>query len=138
MLLSWPLRCAPMSSQPPTALSCSKLRRDGRALRMVIGATHLNAAGLVHGGALFTLASFAFFAAVNAAGRLAVGISMNLSCFKAVKGGTLVAEATELARSRRLANCEVRVTDAGGELVAHFQGTAYLKDAPFPPQGNGV
>jgi hypothetical protein len=30
-------------------------------------------------------------------------------------------------------DCTVRGTNDAGELVALFQGTAYIKDAPFPP-----
>jgi acyl-coenzyme A thioesterase PaaI-like protein len=32
-----------------------------------------------------------------------------------------------------LSVCTVRVTNDAGELVALFQGTAYIKDEPFPP-----
>jgi hypothetical protein len=28
----------------------------------------------------------------------------------------------------------VQVTDDAGELIALFQGTAYIKDEPFPPE----
>ena len=95
---------------------------------------HLNSVGLVHGGVLFTLAAVALFAACNASGNLAVGINLNLSCLKPARRGKLVAEAREVARSRRLATCTVHVSDEQGQLVATLQGTAYVKDAAFPPQ----
>ena len=41
------------------------------------------------------------------------------------------------SRSRRLSVCTVRVTNDAGELVALFQGTAYIKDEPFPPSATG-
>jgi len=95
---------------------------------------HLNSVELVHGGTLFTLAAVALFAACNAAGNQAVGINLNLSCLHPARSGTLFAEAREVARSRRLATCTVRVTNQQGQLVAMLQGTAYVKDTKFPPR----
>jgi acyl-CoA thioesterase len=105
--------------------------------RMAVVDQHLNSVGVVHGGALFTLADFAFAAACNAAGSLAVGINMTIACVKAITTGVLEAEAVEVSRSRRLSTCAVRITDQAGELVAQFQGTAYIRNAPFPPQPEG-
>lgn len=93
---------------------------------------HRNCVDLVHGGAIFTLAATAFFAAVNSWGNTALGTNMTISCLKSARGGTLLAEATEVSRSRRLSTCSVRVTDANGELVALFQGTAFIKEEKFP------
>jgi acyl-CoA thioesterase len=108
--------------------------RPGYArMRVVPGARHRNSVDMVHGGVLFTLAATAFFAAVNSHGRIAVGTNMTLACLRPAGDGPLEAEATEVSRSRRLSTCSVRVTDAAGELVALFQGTAYIKDAAFPP-----
>jgi acyl-CoA thioesterase len=95
---------------------------------------HLNSVGIVQGGAIFTLADLAFAMACNSAGQVAVAINTNLSFLKATRSGTLVAEATEVSRSRRISTCTVRVTDDVGALIALFQGTAYIKDEPFPPE----
>jgi acyl-CoA thioesterase len=95
---------------------------------------HLNNVGTVQGGAIFTLADFAFGAASKTGGRVAVAVSTTLSFLKATRSGTLTAEATEVSRSRRISTCAVRVTNEAGELVALFQGTAYIKDEPFPPE----
>ena len=88
---------------------------------------HLNCMGIVQGGAIFTLAAFAFEAVLNSISRIAVGINTNISFMKATQSGTLYAEATEISRSRRLSVCTARVTNDAGELVALFQGTAYIK-----------
>jgi acyl-CoA thioesterase len=93
---------------------------------------HLNSLGTVHGGAIFTLADFAFGAAVKSGGKVAPAISTNLSFLQATRTGTLYAEAAEVSRSRKLSVCTVRVTNDAGELVGLFQGTAYIKDEPFP------
>ena len=94
---------------------------------------HLNSVGIVQGGAIFTLADLAFAMACNSRGKVAVAISTNLSFLKATSLRHAFAEATEVARSRKISTCTVRVTDGEGELVALFQGTAYIKDEPFPP-----
>jgi acyl-CoA thioesterase len=95
---------------------------------------HLNSLGIVQGGAIFTLADLAFAVACNSGGRVAVAANTNMSFLKATRSGTLTAEATEVARSRKISTCTVRVTDDSGQLIALFQGTAYIKDEPFPPQ----
>ncbi len=94
---------------------------------------HLNSVGILQGGAIFTLADLAFAMACNSGGRVAVAINTSLSFLKATCSGTLVAEATEVSRSRRISSCTVRVTNEDDELVALFQGTAYIKSEPFPP-----
>ena len=95
---------------------------------------HLNSVGIVQGSAIFTLADLAFAIACNTAGKVALAVNTNLSFLKAMRAGTLHAEAIEVARSRRISTCTVRVTDNLGELIALFQGTAYIKDEPFPPE----
>jgi acyl-CoA thioesterase len=92
---------------------------------------HLNSVGIVQGGAIFTLAAFAFEAVSNYGGRIAVGINTSLSFLKATSAGTLFAEATEISRGRHISVCTARVTNNAGELVALFQATAYTKDGPL-------
>ena len=99
---------------------------------MAVEERHRNSLGTVQGGAIFMLADFAFGAASNSGGQVAVGINTTMSFMKATRGGTLVAEATEISRSRRISTCTVQVTNENGELVALFQGTAYIKDEAFP------
>jgi len=88
---------------------------------------HLNGARTVHGGAIFTLADFAFAVASNSHGTLAMGITTSVSFVKAAKEGTLYAEAQELSRNAKLATYLVQVTDDAGALIASFQGTVYRK-----------
>ncbi len=95
--------------------------------RMEITPRHLNGVDIVQGGAVFTLADFAFAAASNSHGLVAVAIDVSISFVKAVSGGALVAEAREEAVKGRISSCLVRVTDGDGELVALFKGTAYRK-----------
>ena len=111
-----------------------ELRPGFAKTTLIIEDRHLNNVGTVQGGAIFTLADFAFGAASKTGGKVAVAISANLSFLRATRSGTLYADATEISRSRKLSVCTVRVTNDAEELVALFQGTAYIKDEPFPPE----
>ncbi|MFB3881212.1 MAG: hotdog fold thioesterase [Armatimonadota bacterium] len=100
----------------------------GRAkVRMAIEDEHRNSVGMVHGGVIYTLADYAFAVACNSHGVLAVAINCSISYFRPPQGAVLTAEATEVSVSRHLGSYTVRVTDAGGDLVALFQGMAYRK-----------
>jgi acyl-CoA thioesterase len=92
---------------------------------------HLNAVGILQGGAVFTLADLAFAIASNSHGVVAVACQADITYFKAVQSGTLAARAEEISRTRRLSTCVVRVTDESGELVALFKGVAYIKGTPL-------
>jgi len=100
--------------------------------RMTLRPLHLNGLAIAHGGAIFTLADFAFALASNSHGTIAVAINASITIMKAAKGGTLVAEAREISRNPKLGNYTVEVRDDGGELVALFQGLAYRKADPLP------
>lgn len=86
---------------------------------------HLNGVGIVQGGVLYSIADYAFAAAANYAEPV-VGIETTVSFLKSVRTGTITAEAVEVARSRRFANCRVEVTDEKGRLLAVFSGRGYL------------
>lgn len=94
---------------------------------MVVQPLHLNGLGGLHGGAIFTLADFAFAAACNSHGPAAVALNVNITFIKAVTTGLLRAEARETSLSHRLGTYSIQVTNEQGELVAAFQGLAYRK-----------
>jgi acyl-CoA thioesterase len=118
----------------PTAngMQLVELRPGFARTALKIEQRHMNNVGTVHGGAIFTLAAFAFGAAAKTSGKTAFGVSTSLSFSKAARTGTLYAEAREVARSRRISTCTVRVTDDNDQLIAVFQGTAYITEEPFP------
>jgi acyl-CoA thioesterase len=101
---------------------------------MKIEPYHMNGAGTVHGGAIFTLADFAFAVAANSHGTLAMGINTSASFLKAATTGTLHAEASEQARNPRLASYTVLITDDAADLVAIFQGMVYRKNVSIVPE----
>ncbi len=108
---------------------------EGRAkVKMPIKDLHRNGVDLVHGGAIFTLADFAFAVASNSHGTVAVAINASIWFVKAAKDGTLYAEAKEVSRNPKLAVYSIEVTDDAGELVAKFEGMVYRKKDVIAPQ----
>ncbi|KPA15406.1 thioesterase, partial [Candidatus Magnetomorum sp. HK-1] len=94
-------------------------------VKMDIKPFHLNGVGIVHGGAIFTLADFAFAIAANSHEQVAVAINASISFVKAVKDGTVYAEAKELSINHKLGVYKVDVFNSEKELLASFQGMAY-------------
>lgn len=94
---------------------------------MEIKEHHLNGVGTVQGGAIFTLADLAFAAASNSHGTIAMAINVSISYLKAVKKGTLIAEAKEVSLHPKLASYRVDIKDEGGDIIAIFQGMVYRK-----------
>jgi len=104
---------------------------------MKIEPHHLNGAKTVHGGAIFTLADFAFAVASNSHGPLAMGINTSMSFVKAATQGTLYAEAREEAKNLKLASYSVQISDDAGDTVALFQGMVYRKKESIIPGFQG-
>ncbi|GAB4311719.1 MAG: PaaI family thioesterase [Candidatus Sumerlaeia bacterium] len=105
---------------------------EGRATaRMTIRPFHLNSVGVVQGGAIFTLADYAFAAASNSHGQLALSISATITFMLAKSEGVLTAQAVEISRNPKLGVYDVKVTDEAGSLVAAFHGLVYRKKEPY-------
>jgi acyl-CoA thioesterase len=92
---------------------------------------HMNAANVVQGGAIFTLADLAFAVASNSHGQLALAINVNISFLKAACSGILYAVATEVTEPGRLGAYDVLVTDDKDEIIARFNGMVYRKNRPL-------
>ncbi|MCK4690736.1 MAG: PaaI family thioesterase [Desulfuromonadales bacterium] len=100
-------------------------------VKMTIQPFHLNGARTVHGGALFTLADYAFAVAANSRGQLALAINISMSFVKAAYDGVLYGEAEELSLNRHLGTYQVKIIDDKQQLIALFNGTAYRKNEPL-------
>jgi acyl-CoA thioesterase len=108
-------------------MTITELHEGYARAEMDLQPCHLNGAQTVHGGALFTLADFAFAAASNSRGQLCLSINSSISIFKGAKEGRLIAEAREVSHAAKLASFEVRITNEAGDLLATFQGMVYRK-----------
>jgi acyl-CoA thioesterase len=104
---------------------------DAVECAMAVGDSHLNAGGVVQGGAIFTLADFAFAVACNlemACGAdvgITVGQSCSISFLKSPRGKLLKARAEPLSKGRTVKVFQVRVTDEAGTLVAVMTGNGF-------------
>lgn len=96
--------------------------------KMEIKDIHLNAVNTVHGGAIFSLADYAFAIAANTNGNISVALNVNISFLKAVSEGTLFAEAEEVSINPKIATYDIRVLNEHSELIATFHGMAYRKE----------
>ena len=105
--------------------------------RLEIDDRHLNAVGVAHGAAIFSLADLVFAVASNSHGTVALGVNVSVSFMKAARRGILTAEAEEVSINPKLATYLIRVLDEEENLIALFQGTVYRKrdslDAHLPP-----
>ena len=105
----------------------------GRATaKMTLQPHHLNGLGTVHGGAIFTLADFAFAVACNSHGTMAVALDVSIVFMKAATTGNLLAEAREVSKNFKIGLYAVDIKDGQGDLVAQFQGVAYRKKDRLP------
>ena len=96
-------------------------------VRLELEDKHLNAADVIQGGAIFTLAEFAFAAASNSHGRLALAIHASIDFFASPRGRVLTAEAKEVHRSPKLAGYNFDIHDENGDICARYTGTVYRK-----------
>ncbi|MBN2684324.1 MAG: hotdog fold thioesterase [Pontiellaceae bacterium] len=107
---------------------------EGRAYaELNVCRQHLNAAGVAHGGVIFSLADIALAAASNAYGNVALLTNGNIQVFHATQeGDTLFAKAKEVSASRRLAHYRIKVTNGAGEQIAVYNATVYKTSTPLP------
>lgn len=84
---------------------------------------HLNAMGVVMGGAIFTLADFTFAVASNSSELSTVSLSSQISYVNAAKCNKLVAEAKCVKQGRSACFYNVEVKDENGNLIATVSTT---------------
>lgn len=94
---------------------------------MPIRCDHFNAHGGVMGGAIFTLADFAFAIAANYAGIPSVAIECNIRYYTATKGTKLIATCTTDKEGRALGHYTVEITDDLGKKIAGYTAIAFHK-----------
>ena len=86
---------------------------------------HRNAYGGVMGGAIFTLADFAFAALSNDRENVTVAQQVSINYLSASKGTRLVARASYRKNGRSSCVVNVDVADDAGRDVAQFVGTGF-------------
>jgi acyl-CoA thioesterase len=120
-----------------TLISCFNMDivnfQEGTAsVSMNVKDNHVNAAGVCHGGVIFSLADVAFALACNSHGTLALALEMSISFLKAVQPGeTITAVCCERHRGKSTGCYTIEVKDSQGKLIALLKATAFRKNTPF-------
>lgn len=90
---------------------------------------HLNGANVAHGGAIFSLADYAFAIASNSHGTLALGINTSISFLNAAfENDILYATAVEVDKNHKLGTYTITVTNQEDKTIAVMQGMVYKKE----------
>lgn len=94
-----------------------------------------NLLGKAHGGAIFALADEAFEIASNSYGKVAPGLTMNITYVSSISSLSrrrkLVAEAKEISQTADTAVYEIKVFDDQRRLIASCQGLVYRTGKPL-------
>ena len=115
-------------------ITLDELDAEHAVTSMTLAPRHKNAFGGIMGGAIFTLADFAFAALTNDRERTTVAQQVSISYLSAPKGGRLVATARFRKDGRSSCVVNVDVTDDTGLDIAQFVGTGFkLQTNPKRP-----
>lgn len=95
---------------------------------MEITPKHMNAAGGVMGGAIFTLADFTFAVAANFRKHLTVSLQSQISFIGAAKGKRLIAKSHCIKEGQTTCFYEIYVTDDLENMVAKVNITGFIKN----------
>lgn len=106
-------------------ITLDELGEDSCLCSMQITPDHQNATGGVMGGAIFTLADFAFAVASNQVHNVTVAQQASINFFSGSWGTKLFAKAVCKKNGRTTCVFNVDVTDDLGREIAQFVGMGY-------------
>lgn len=97
-------------------------------MSLTVEAKHLNAADVVHGGAMFTLADYTMGTMANRNGVPSLSIQLDIR-YLAVGflGDKLTATATEVFAKRSMSHYRVSIENQNGEIIAIAEGMFHRK-----------
>ncbi len=113
-----------------TNAGCKIVEADSKKVicEMQISDNLLNAHGSVMGGAIFTLADFAFAVASNLGGVRSVAIESNIRFYSATKGTKLIATCKTDKDGRNLGHYTVEIKDDMDIKIAGYTAIAFHKN----------
>ena len=106
-------------------ITLDELDGEHAVTSLTVGSRHKNAFGGVMGGAIFTLADFAFAALTNGRGKVTVAQQVSINYLSAAKGTKLTATARYRKDGRSSCVVNVDVVDDTGREIAQFVGTGF-------------
>ena len=110
-------------------ITLDELDESHAVTSMTLGERHRNAFGGVMGGAIFTLADFAFAALTNDRENVTVAQQVSINYLSAAKGARLIATARYRKDGRGSCVVNVDVADDTGRNIAQFVGTGFKLQA---------
>jgi acyl-CoA thioesterase len=95
--------------------------------RLTVAERHLNGLNVAQGGALFTLADYAFALASNSDGRTSTGLQTTMAYIAPAQlGEILIARIREVSRRKTISIYEIEIrNEPTDQLIALFTGTAF-------------
>ena len=100
---------------------------EGRAVcSLEIGERHLNANGIVMGGAIFTLADFAFAVASNIINMNTASLGSQITYLSPAKCSRLTAESKRVKEGRTTCYYVTDITDENGRHIAQVTTTGFI------------
>ena len=108
-----------------SGMTIDELDDEHAVTSVELGARHKNAFGGVMGGAIFTLADFAFAALTNDRDRVTVAQQVSVNFLSQPKGGRMTATARFKKDGRTSCVVNVDITDDAGRQIAQFIGTGF-------------
>lgn len=100
-------------------IELSTLEQDRAECRLTLRTESTNPYGILHGGALYTMADCATGSAAHSDGRTYVTQNSSMSFLSNIKEGTAVAAASVVHRGRKTCLVSVNITsEATGKLLA--------------------
>lgn len=89
---------------------------------------HQNAAGAVMGGAIFSLADFAFAVAANSPTVKTVSQSASITFLANTKCNKIIAEATCIKNGKNICCYDITVSDDAGTIIAKMMTDGFIID----------
>ncbi len=110
------------------------------SLTMKVTSSLVNAAGVVHGGAVFALADIACAIAANSHNNISLTVNGNINFLMGAKqGDILLAQTKEVSLGNTMATYQVEVRrSSDNALSAVFMGTVFRKKDPVSLPGGKV
>lgn len=110
-----------------TGIVIDDVRENYAKCSLKINESHMNAAGIVMGGAIFTLADFTFAVAANMGEKSTVSLSSSINYVNATKGPVLIAESKCTKDGKNICFFEVIIKDSTDKIVATFSTSGFKK-----------
>ena len=110
-----------------TGIRIEEARPNYSNCSLKIDRRHFNTNGYVMGGAIFTLADYAFGVAVNVEDPSTVSLTSTINFMRPTKGPILYAEAKCIKSGRSISFFEVTITDDEGKIIATVAANGFRK-----------